>query len=149
MFFLRRAKVPRSNLTKAQRIALKELRELEEQVILLVDKGNTTVMMRCGYDRKIEVLDTSTYGKLRDDPTVTQENSWSCKLKGLERNQEITSALYNKFSSTGSQLPRIYGVPKIHKPDVPLRNIISCTASPTYPAIQPHHTPHIPPSRAY
>ena len=74
--------MPRSNLTKAQRIALKELRELEEQVILLVDKGNTTVMMRCGYDRKMEVLDTSTYGKLRDDPTVTQENSWSCKLKG-------------------------------------------------------------------
>ena len=59
--------MPRSNLTKAQRIALKELRGLEEQVILLVDKGNTTVMMRSGCDRKIEILDTSTYGKLRGD----------------------------------------------------------------------------------
>ena len=59
--------MPRSNLTKAQRIALKELRGLEEQVILLVDKGNTTVMMRCGCDRKIEILDTSTCGKLRGD----------------------------------------------------------------------------------
>ena len=95
------------------------------------------------------MLDTSTYGKLRGDPTVTQENSWSCKLKGLEKNQEITSALYSKFRLTGSQLPRIYGLSKIHKPDVPLRTIISCIASPTYPAIQVHHTPHIPTSRTY
>ena len=66
---------------------------------------------------KIEMLETGTYGKLRGDPTATQENSLSRKLKGLENNQEITSALYNKLRPTGSQLPRIYGLPKIHKPD--------------------------------
>ena len=43
---LRRAKVPRSNLTKEQRTALKELRGLEDEVILPADKGNATVMMR-------------------------------------------------------------------------------------------------------
>ena len=37
---------------KAQRIALKELRELEEEVILPAEKGNATVMMRCGYEDK-------------------------------------------------------------------------------------------------
>ena len=43
---LRRAKVPtRSNLTKEQRTALKELRGLEDEVILPADKGNATVMM--------------------------------------------------------------------------------------------------------
>ena len=36
---LRRAKVPRSNLTKEQRTALKELRGLEDEVILPADKG--------------------------------------------------------------------------------------------------------------
>ena len=50
MVSLRRVKVLRSNLTKAQRIALKELRELEEEVILPAEKGNATVMMRCGYE---------------------------------------------------------------------------------------------------
>ena len=45
--------MPRSNLKKAQRIALKELRGLEEEVILPAEKGNTTVMVRCGYDGKI------------------------------------------------------------------------------------------------
>ena len=66
---------------------------------------------------KIEMLEKGTYEKLRGDPTATQENSLSRKLKGLENNQEITSDLYNKLRPTGSQLPKIYGLPKIHKPD--------------------------------
>ena len=90
------------------------------------------MMRRCDYDEKIEMLETGTIGKLRGDPTATQENSWSCKLKGLEKNQEITSVLYNKLKPTGSQLPRIYGLPKIDEPDVPLRPIILCIGSLTH-----------------
>ena len=131
---LRCAKVPRSNLTKEQRTALKEFRGLEDEVILPADKGNATVMMRrCDYDRKMEeMLGTGTYGKLRGDPTATQENRLSRKLKGLEKNGEIRNTLYNKLRPTGSQLPRIYGLPKIHKPDIPLRPIVLCIGSPTY-----------------
>ena len=131
---LRRAKVPRSNLTREQRTALKELKGLKDEVILSADKGNATVMMRrCDYDGKMEeMLGTGTYGKLRGDPTATQENRLSRKLKGLEKNGEITSGLYNRLRPTGSQPPRIYGLPKIHKPDVPLRPIVSCIGSPTY-----------------
>ena len=80
---LRHAKVPKSNLTNDQRTALKELRGLEDEVILPADKGNITVMMRCDYDGKMEEM---PYGKLRGDPTATQENMLSHKLKGLERN---------------------------------------------------------------
>ena len=68
-------------------------------------------------------MGTGTYGKLRGDPKATQENRLNCKLKGLEKNGEITNALYNKLRPTGSQPPRIYGLPKIHKPDIPLRPI--------------------------
>ena len=39
---------------------------------------------------------------------------------------------YDKVRPSGSQPPRIYGLPKIHKPDVPLRPIVSCINSPTY-----------------
>ena len=66
------------------------------------------MMRRCGYDGKIEMLETGTYGKLRGDPTATQENSLSRKLKGLEKNQEITSALYNKLTPTGRQQPNLW-----------------------------------------
>ena len=59
-------KMPRSNLTKDQRTALKELRGLEDEVILPADKGNATVMMRrYDYDVKMEeMLQMGTYGKL-------------------------------------------------------------------------------------
>ena len=50
---------------------------------------------------------------------------------GLEKNGEITNALY-KLRPTGNQPPRIYGLPKIHKPNVLLRHIVSCIGSPTY-----------------
>ena len=43
---LRRAKVPRSNLTKDQRTALKELRRLEDEMILPADRENETVDAR-------------------------------------------------------------------------------------------------------
>ena len=131
---LRHAKVQRSNLTKEQRTVLKELRGLEDEAILPADKGNATVMMRrCDYDGKMEeMLGTGTYRKLRGDPTATQENRLSRKLKGLEKNGEIRNALYNKLRPTGSQPPRIYGLPKIHKPDIPLRPFVSCIGSPTY-----------------
>ena len=101
---LRRAKVPRNNLTREQRTTLNELKGLKDEVIL--PAGNATVMMRrCDYDGKMEeMLGMGTYGKLRGDPTAT----------------------------TKSQPPRIYGLPKIHKPDVPLRPIVLCIGSPTY-----------------
>ena len=91
------------------------------------------MMRRCDYDGKMqEMLGTGTYGRLRGDSTATQENRLSCKLKGLEKNREITNALYNKLRPTGSQPSRVYGLPKIHKPDTPLRPTVSCIGSPPY-----------------
>ena len=43
---LRHAKPPKDNLTKEQRRTLKELKDLEDEVILPADKGNATVVMR-------------------------------------------------------------------------------------------------------
>ena len=150
---LRHAKVPRSNLTKEQRTALKELTGLEDEMILPADKGNATMMMRCWEQGP-------TGGKLRGDPTATQENRLSHKLKGLEKNGEITNALYNKLRPTGSQPPRIYGLPKIHKPDIPLRPIVSCighlptnyqsTSHPSYPSpLAGHTSSHVKNSRHF
>ena len=106
MWDQRRTKVQRSNLTRDQRTVLKELRGLEDEVFLPVDKGNVTVVMRrCDYDGKMEeMLGTGTYGKLRGDPTATQEDRLSCKFKGLEKNGETTSALYNKLRQEANPL---------------------------------------------
>ena len=100
-------------MTRDQRTVLKELRGVEDEVILPADKGNATPMMRrCNCDGKMEMLGTGSYGKLRGDPTVTQENRLSRKLKRLEKNGEITNALCNKLRPIGSQPPGFMACPR-------------------------------------
>ena len=131
---LRRDKPPKDNLSKEQRKALKELRSLENEVILPADKGKATVMMnREDYDTKMRgMLSTATYKQLKKDPTATQEGRLSRKLKELEKKGEIPGGLYHRLRPSGSQPPRIYGLPKIHKDGIPLRPIASCIGAPSY-----------------
>ena len=131
---LRRAKPPKDNLSKEQRKALKELRSLENEVILPADKGKATVMMnREDYDTKMRgMLSTATYKQLKKDPTATQEGRLSRKLKELEKKGGIPGGLYHRLRPSGSQPPRIYGLPKIHKDGIPLRPIVSCIGAPSY-----------------
>ena len=108
----RRAMLPMDKLTQKQRKALKELRGLDDEVILPADKGNATVVMKEDYETKIRgMLETSTYRQLQRHPTATQENRLSHKLKGLEKCGEIPGHLYHVLRPLGSQLPRIYGIP--------------------------------------
>ena len=66
---LRNAWLPRNNIKKGHQKALKELRSLEDEVIL---PGNATV--ESDYDKMKGMLDdTNTYSKLRKDPTATHE----------------------------------------------------------------------------
>ena len=57
---------------KNQTTALKELRGLDDEVILPADKGNATVMKKCDYDGKMEeLLGMGIYVKLRGDRTAS------------------------------------------------------------------------------
>ena len=101
---LRSAWLPKDNMKKDHQKALKELRNLEDEVILPANKGNAMVMTkRSDYDEKIRgMLDnTTTYRKLRMDPTATQEARIVCKLLQLH-NGEITKSIYNRSRPSGS-----------------------------------------------
>ena len=50
----------------------------------------------------------------------------------LGRSGNIPTRPYHELRPSGSQPPRIYGLPKVHKPEVPLRPIASCIGSPSY-----------------
>ena len=41
----------------------------------------------------------------------------------------LTNEVYDRIRPTGSQRPQMYGLPKIHKPNVPLRPILSMIGS--------------------
>ena len=73
-----RSKTP-SNITKDEFKALKELKEDRDRVILTADKGVTLVIMeKKDYIQKAEeLLNTTTYKKIPEDPTNKQKTSWS------------------------------------------------------------------------
>ena len=53
-------------------------------------------------------------------------------LLSLKRSGSIRSQLYNKLCSSAGKTLLMYALPKTHKPDVPLRPIVSFIHSPTY-----------------
>ena len=62
---------------------------------------------------------------------------WSLSLwHGLEQKKHILKNQMNRLKPTASRPPKPYGVLKIHKPEVPLRPIVSCIGSLTYQLAQ-------------
>ena len=88
------------------------------------------VMNTMDYQRKSEeLLEPGTYRKLQKDPTtavVLKRTDFLGKRSFLV--PEVKAAV--QFSEALSL--RLYGLPKIHKPDVPLWPIVSAIGSPTY-----------------
>lgn len=137
---LQRAKPPKSNLSGAEKAALKTLNNNKEIVISTADKGNATVIMNVwDYQRKIsELLDPASYRKLPSDPTSRLIR----KTNQLIKQSSIPVEKQRQLINTEAQPPRLYGLPKVHKPEVPLRPIVSAIYS--HMLVKLTHTSRIP-----
>ena len=138
---LRSAKPPPSNLTPEDLKAISTLKKDQDLMILPADKGRATVLLdREEYDQQIVDMlsDEKTYRKINKDPAPALERRMNALLLGLHRKGTIPKKLYEKLRSSAGQNPLLYGLPKIHKPGVPLRPIVSFVQSPTY-----QHSKHI------
>ena len=129
------ASLPDSNLTKDERQALKRLKTDENIVILSADKGRVTVVMdKTDYYDKMDALvnDKQTYQVLKRDPTPALQCKLNSKLLDLKKTDAIDIQRYNRLRCRVPQLPKLYGLPKLHKPNIPMRPIVSFCGSPTY-----------------
>ena len=129
------AKPPPSNLPWSLQKALDDLKKREDIVILPADKGRCTVVMDVTeYHAKVDSLlaDRKFYKVLDKDPTSSTERKMNAALLGLKKNGTIPEPLYRILRSLGGHIPLLYGLPKIHKPGIPLRPIVSFVSSPTY-----------------
>ena len=82
---------------------------------------------------KQDLLDNrNTYSLLKNDPTKTTECKLNKILLELKKSEKISESLYKRLHSSDGLPPRFYGLPKIHKPQIPLRPIVSFVDSPTY-----------------
>ena len=130
-----KSKPPRSNISRAEREAIKALAKDDSIVILPADKGRTTVILnKQDYHNKVKALldDTNTYEKLTSDPTRAIKNKLIQTLKEWRKEERIHNYLYNQLYPTAENVPKFYGLPKIHKKDVPLRPIVSSIGSVMY-----------------
>jgi hypothetical protein len=81
------------------------------------------------YTQKIfTLLEDKAYARLKKDPTSSIERKTFLLLKESQFAEEVCQQLRPQ----GSTLPRRYGLPKIHKLDVPLRPTVSTAGSLTY-----------------
>ena len=114
--------------------ALKQLKLEKNQMVLTADKGvGMVVMNRHDYIRKAWALldDTNTYNPITSDPTTKLNNRLINILKMMKGEGNIDENICKKVYPTGASAPKFYGLPKIHKEDVPLRPIVSSIGSVT------------------
>ena len=76
--------------------------------------------------------DKSIFEIVDEDPTIEQEDKLNRKSLKLKKENFVTEEEYYFCRSTGAQPARIYGLPKIHKTDVPLRPIVSASGTFNY-----------------
>ncbi|XP_066267643.1 uncharacterized protein [Branchiostoma lanceolatum] len=134
---LKVAKPPPSNITREEQTALKDLATNQDILILPADKGRCTVIFdREQYDKKVQDLlrDKDIYMPLKRDPTSKFKKAIHDVLKRLEEKDKVLDhhVTYLRLNPTTEQPPSFYGLPKIHKPGVPLRPIVSSIGSVTY-----------------
>lgn len=76
--------------------------------------------------------DKSTYKTIRIDPTQKLQRLNNKLVMDLYKNQHITKHEKIKLTSNSATAPRLYGLPKIHKPNIPLRPISSSVEVPCF-----------------
>lgn len=103
-------------------------------IILSADKGNVTVAMdKKEYETKMEdiINDIMSYRRLGKDPTNTLQKKNNELVDELYSIRAINETEKRKMKTDTAIAPRIYGLPKIHKENYPLRPICSSINAPS------------------
>ena len=124
---IRNASAPRSNLSRCELDAIERLRAREDVIVLPADKGRAVVVMDLDdYRAKLRFLiDEGPYATVKTDPGARYRRELHRKLSEVLRDGRLDRAGLLRLCPTHYQTPHIFGLPKIHKPQCPLRPIVS------------------------
>nr|XP_050046416.1 uncharacterized protein LOC126543334 [Dermacentor andersoni] len=131
-----RTRNPQARFSPAEKQAIEGLRNNASIANLPADKGNAIVLLnRSENNEKMKDLlsDEDTYVAIQKDPTVNLltklQKLFSKVFKFVPPQKKY---LYHRILPANGSAPAIYGLPKVHKPCVPLRPIVDFTRSPLY-----------------
>lgn len=111
----------------------KFLKEHAELIVTKSDKGNVTVLMTKNQykDKALDILnDAQSYTKLNKDPTSTYQQKANKLVKDLFEDDMIVEQESKNLMLYNAVPAKFYGLPKIHKPTLSLRPIISSIDTP-------------------
>ena len=121
---------------KEQFAVIKTLRQDSSLVITRPDKGSGVVILNHhDYVDKMSVIlnDKDKFEKLgpvaTHDSTVSLETKFQKKLVKWVKNGVLPKNVASEIRPSGSIRSRLYGLPKTHKADIPLRPILSMVGS--------------------
>ena len=130
---------------------LKNLSKNPDIIITRPDKGKGTVILnKDDYIRKMEDIlnDNSKFQEIGSptfQPIFKVEDKINRLLKDLKDDNVICESTYKNLYSSGSSYGILYGLPKIHKENIPLRPILAAYNNPNYqiakylvPLLQPY-----------
>ena len=128
------------NLPKEQFDALIKLSKRDDIMILKPDKGTGVVIMNTSdYITKMEaIISDETKFQVNGNQDVYRVcRSIETKVRKLLLNKlkkpgHITTDEYKKLYPNGSHISVLYGLPKVHKQDCPVRPICAAVGSATY-----------------
>ena len=128
-------KVSQPTISSEEKSAFIQLLKNSDIIIARPDKGKGVVLMdRCEYLSKLYTIvnDSSKFTQLSHDPTEKRENRLQNFLYRLFKKGQLDEHTYKRIRPTGSVPSQLYGLPKLHKDNIPLRPIISQIGSYTY-----------------
>ena len=102
------------------------------------DKGNGIyVLTEDSYQKGLrDILQGAQFEKetgTANELYINEEHKIRKKLLNLRKKGKLSADLYEVLAPTGTKPPRLYGLPKVHKQDVPLRPILSMPGSAYHP----------------
>ena len=126
-----------TNITKAEHLALENLRKDKDYIIVTADKGVALVLMdKTEYITKCKapLQDHSVYQNLSKDTSPTIHKEFIKILQDYKNNNFNSETEYTQLRPHGSISPAVgfYGLPKIHKNNMPMHPIVSTWGTATY-----------------
>ena len=126
-----------TNITKSEHLALESLRKDKDCIIVTADRDvalvvrdKTEYIIKC----KALIQDNSVYQHLSKDTSPTVHKELIKILQDYKNNNFISETEYTQLRPHGSNSPaaRFYGLPKIHKNNMPIHPIVLARGTATY-----------------
>ena len=120
------------NITNRFRKNLGSLKKDQSIIVTKANRDGKVVLMdrEVYHDKMLDLIsDRETYKPLISNPLSRIQSTFNKGLKEITRDIDFD---VNRFISRLPRLPYMYGLPKIHKPNIPLRSIISSRGAPSY-----------------